>query len=210
MKIESNRKQHAATKQPRIAAVVLAAGTSTRMGKNKLLTDMFGEVLVRRVVRAAEKSRARPIVVVTGQDHEFIRTALAETDTTLVYNPDFLEGMSTSLRVGIHAVSESDGAVILLGDMPGITANLIDRMIASFDPDQGRSICVATYKGRRGHPVLFDHRFHAALQSISGDVGARQVLAANEEAICEVDGDDEAPLIDIDTPDDLARFFARQ
>ena len=81
--------------KPQIAAVVLAAGMSTRMGTNKLLAEIGGEPLVRRVVGAAEKSRARPIVVVTGQDHESIRAALAGTDTTLVYNPDFRDGMST-------------------------------------------------------------------------------------------------------------------
>ena len=145
-----------------------------------------------------------------GQDRESIRAALAGTDTTLVYNPDFREGMSTSLRAGIHAVSKSNGTIILLGDMPGITACLIDRMIACFDPAEGRSICVATYKGERGHPVLFDRRFYPALQSISGDIGARQVVAANEKAVCEVEADDEAPLIDIDTPEDLARFLQRQ
>jgi molybdenum cofactor cytidylyltransferase len=196
--------------KPQIAAVVLAAGMSARMGKNKLLAEIDGEPLVRRIVGAVEKSRASPIVVVIGHDHESISAALAGTDTTLVYNPDFRDGMSASLRTGIHAVSKSDGAIMLLGDMPGITACLIDRMIARFDCAEGRSICVTTYNGKRGHPVLFDRRFYPALQSISGDIGARQVVAANEEAVCEVEADDEAPLIDIDTPEDLARFVQRQ
>ena len=195
---------------PQIAAVVLAAGMSTRMGRNKLLMDIVGESLVRRVVKAVEASRARPIVVVTGQDDRAIGAALAGTAAKAVHNAQYRDGLSTSLRAGIGAVSESDGAIILLGDMPGITASLIDRMIASFDPAGGRSICVAAYKGKRGHPVLFDRRFYPALQSIAGDIGPRHVVAENEQAVCEVDADNEAPLIDIDTPEDLARFLERR
>jgi molybdenum cofactor cytidylyltransferase len=208
MQIDSDKKPHTTTKHQQIAAVVLAAGMSSRMGRNKLLANIAGEPLVRRVVRAVEESRARPIVVVTGRDGSEISAALAGTAAKIVHNAHYRDGLSTSLRTGIEVVSESDGAIILLGDMPGITASLIDRIIASFCP--GRSICVATYRGKRGHPVLFDRRFYPALRSISGDIGARHVVGANEEAVCEMAADDEAPLIDIDTPEDLARFLERQ
>jgi molybdenum cofactor cytidylyltransferase len=197
------------TEQPRIAAVVLAAGMSTRMGANKLLATLDGEPLLRRVVRAAEASRARPIIVVTGSDHERVGAALGDAECTIVYNPDFRGGLSTSLRAGIRAVGECDGAMILLGDMPAISPSLIDRMISAFDPTSGRAICVATFHGQRGNPVLFDRRFFPQLEKIPGDAGARSVVMSHPGFLCEIEAGDDGPLTDIDTPEDLERFVRR-
>jgi molybdenum cofactor cytidylyltransferase len=194
---------------PRVAAVVLAAGLSTRMGANKLLADLCGEPLVRRVVRSAEASRARPVVVVTGFDHKPLEAAVGDAECTIVHNPDFRHGLSTSLRTGIVAVGECDGAVILLGDMPAVSPLLIDKMILAFDPQNGRTICVPTVNGRRGNPVLFGGRFFPELEKISGDVGARAVVMSHPECVCEVEADDDGPLTDIDTPEDLERFVGR-
>jgi molybdenum cofactor cytidylyltransferase len=196
-------------KHPRVAAIVLAAGMSTRMGSNKLIADMNGEPLVRHVVRAAESSRARPIAVVTGHDHKSVGGALTDTETTIVHNPDFRDGLSTSLRAGICALGECAGAIILLGDMPAISSSLIDRMIAAFDPADGRAICVATCKGQRGHPVLFARRFFPELLTISGDIGARQIIENNRDLVCEIEAENDGPLIDIDTREELERFARR-
>jgi molybdenum cofactor cytidylyltransferase len=194
---------------PRIAAMVLAAGMSTRMGVNKLLAEVKGEPLVRHVVRCVEASRARPIVVVTGYEHERVGAALADAECTLVHNPNFGKGLSTSLRTGVRAAGQCDGAVILLADMPAISPSLIDRMISVFDPANGRAICAATFRGRRGNPVLFDRRFFPELETISGDVGARTIVVRNGGLVCEVEADDDGPLTDIDTPGDLERFIRR-
>jgi molybdenum cofactor cytidylyltransferase len=194
---------------PRIAAVVLAAGMSTRMGANKLLAEIAGEPLVRRVVRSAETSLARPVVVVTGYEHERVGAAVASAECTLVHNPAFRDGLSTSLSTGIRAVAGCDGAIILLGDMPAISSSLIDRMISAFNPRDGRAICLATFNGRRGNPVLFDRSFFTELQAISGDMGARQIIEDNHKLVCTIEGNNDAPLVDIDTPEALARFVDR-
>lgn len=198
-----------ADEHPRIAAVALAAGMSTRMGTNKLLVRIDGEPLVRRVIKSIEGSVARPIVVVTGHDHELICAALAHTETVAVHNPDYRDGLSTSLRKGISEVGDCDGAIILLADMPAISSLAIDRMIAAYESKKRGVICVATYQGRRGNPVLFDRAFFPELQAISGDIGAREIVRKHRPLVCDVDMDDDSPLIDLDTPEDMKHFLGR-
>lgn len=192
-----------------IAAVVLAAGLSTRMGSNKLLAQIDGEPLVRRVVRSVAASAARPVVVVTGHEHEVICTALAHAEILIVHNPDYRDGLSTSVRTGISKVAECDAAIIVLGDMPSVSSMLIDKMIAAYGSKKHNAICVATSRGRRGNPVLFDRSFFPELQMISGDIGAREIIRMHRPLVCEVDVDDDGPLIDLDTPEELERFLER-
>lgn len=198
-----------ADEHPRVAAVVLAAGMSTRMGRNKLLAEIQGEPLVKRVVRSIEASAARPIIVVTGHDHALICAALADTNAMTVHNPDYRGGLSTSLRKGIGEVGECDAAIIVLGDMPAITSSVIDKMIAAYAPKKRNAICVATSRGRRGNPALFDRVFFRELQTISGDIGAREIIRLHWPLVCEVDVDDDGPLIDLDTPEELEQFIRR-
>lgn len=193
----------------RIAAVVLAAGMSARMGRNKLLAEIRGQPLVRRVVSSIEASAARPIVVVTGHDHELIGAALAGTDAAIVHNPAYHDGLSSSLRTGIRTVAECDAAIVLLGDMPCIAPSVVDRMIAAYKSKKGGVICVATFRGRRGNPVLFDRTFFPELETISGDIGAREIVRKHWLLVCEVDMEDDSPLIDLDTPEDMERFLER-
>jgi molybdenum cofactor cytidylyltransferase len=123
----------------------------------------------------------------------------------LVYNPNFAEGLSTSLRAGLAAVPpDSDAAVVSLGDMPQVDAALINGLIDAFDPARGALIALPTFDGKRGNPVLWSRRFFPELMAIEGDVGARHVIGAYGEAIVEVPVSDRAPLIDIDTPDELS------
>jgi molybdenum cofactor cytidylyltransferase len=104
---------------------------------------------------------------------------------------------------------ENDGALIVLGDMPSVTPALLDTLIAAFDPGEGRAICVATHAGKRGNPVLWARRFFPEMMAVEGDVGAKHIMAANDELVCEVEAPDDAPLIDIDTKEDLAAFTGR-
>ncbi len=195
-----------ATHMPRIAALVLAAGQSRRMGSvNKLLVGIDGTPMVRRVAEALIASKAARPLVVTGHEATRVRAALDGLDVGFVHNPDHAEGLSTSLRRGLAALDgDCDGALICLGDMPDVTSADIDRMIAAFDPLEGRAIVVPTHRGKRGNPVLWAERFFAPISAVSGDVGARHLIGENAEWVCEVAAGGDGVLVDIDTAEALA------
>src|SRR5262249_12048547 len=141
-------------RMPKIGAIVLAAGLSSRMGSNKLLAEVGGKPLVRHAGEAALESAATPVVVVTGNAGTDVRRAVSPPAPLFADNPDFSKGVSTSLKCGLKALpADCDGAMILLGDMPGVSSALLDRLIAAFDPEEDRAICVATRHGKRGNPV---------------------------------------------------------
>jgi molybdenum cofactor cytidylyltransferase len=190
------------------AALVLAAGQSRRMGgPNKLLLDVAGKPMVRQVAEAALASRADPVVVVVGHQQHQVRQALRGLKVRFAHNPDYAGGLSTSLRAGLGALpSDCAGAVVCLGDMPRVSAALIDRLIAAFDPVEGRSIVVPTWRGKRGNPVLWARAFFAEMQGVAGDVGARHLIGEHAGAVVEVEADGEGTLIDIDTPEALAAY----
>lgn len=192
---------------PRIAAVILAAGRSTRYGaRNKLVEEIDGAPMVAHVVRAALASRADGVLVVTGHEAEHVRKALAGLPVTFVHNDAYRDGLSSSLKCGIAAVlSRADGAIVCLGDMPGITMHDIDRLIAAFAPKEGRSIVVPIHGGKRGNPVLFAREHFAEILEVEGDTGARHVIGANADAVAEVDLGTAAIFVDIDTPEAMSR-----
>ena len=197
-----------APRAPRIAALVLAAGQSRRMGTlNKLLIGIDGKPMVRHVAEAVQASQARPMIVVTGHEREKVEAALAGLATTVVFNGDYAQGLATSLKRGLAALpSDIDGAVVCLGDMPRVTGAEIDRLLAAFNPVEGRAICVPTRRGKRGNPVLLAKRLFPELAGISGDVGARDLIAAHPELVAEVEMEGDGVLTDIDTPQALARL----
>ena len=199
------REKEAKESARRIAAVVLAAGRSTRMGAvNKLIADIGGKPLVRIAAEQALASRARPVIVVTGHQREQVEAALKGLDVVFVHNADYAEGLGTSLRAGIAAVPESaDGAVVCLGDMPQVDAGLIDKLLAAFDPDRGALVVVPTIDGKRGNPVVWARRFFGDLMKVQGDIGARKLIGAYAEAVAEVPVDSQAALTDVDTPESL-------
>jgi molybdenum cofactor cytidylyltransferase len=189
----------------RVAAIVLAAGRSTRMGgPNKLLAELNGKPLVRIAVEAALRSRADPVIVVTGHERERVEAALAGLSVRWVHNPDYAQGLSTSLKAGIAALPpQADGVVVCLGDMPQVRPAMIDRLIAAFDPARGALIVVPTIGGKRGNPVVWSRRFFPELIALEGDVGARHVIGTYGEAVVEVPADG-AVLVDVDTPEALS------
>jgi molybdenum cofactor cytidylyltransferase len=123
-----------------------------------------------------------------------------------IENPDYAAGLSTSVRTGLTWLNgkDVDGAVFLLGDMPLVTPAHVDRLIAAFNPVEGRAICIPTYKGKRGNPVLWGAKFFAEMRALEGDKGARSLFMAHADLVCEVEMADDGVLVDIDTPEALA------
>jgi molybdenum cofactor cytidylyltransferase len=188
-----------------VAALVLAAGRSTRMGgPNKLLAEIGGRPLVRIVAEAALASHARPVIVVTGHQRERVEAALAGLPIDFVHNAHFADGLGTSLKAGIAALpAQSDGAIVCLGDMPQVDAAMIDRLVGALDPDKGALIAVPTIDGQRGNPVVWSRRFFPELMGVEGDIGARHLIGRYTEAVVEVPLTGTAALTDIDTPEAL-------
>jgi molybdenum cofactor cytidylyltransferase len=194
----------------KIAAIILAAGRSTRFGQDRVATkavaEFDGAPLVRRVAEAALASRASPVLVVTGHAGNLIAAALKDYDVRLVDAPDYAAGLSRSLRAGVAAVpDDADGAVVLLADMPLIAPALIDALIATFDAMPNAKAVVPAYAGRRGNPVLLGRPLFAKIARLDGDRGAGQILA-EIEGVVEYPVADESIFIDVDTPDDLRQL----
>jgi molybdenum cofactor cytidylyltransferase len=204
------REDRAVETRRRVAAIVLAAGRSTRMGAvNKMLAEIGGKPLVRIAAEQAVASLAQPVIVVTGHEREKVEAALKGLPVHLVHNPDFSEGLGTSLKTGIAAVPEqADGAIVCLGDMPQVDAGLINRLIAAFDPERGALVVVPSIEGRRGNPVVWSRRFFHDLMAIQGDIGARHLIGNYAEAVVEVPVAGEAALTDVDTPESLSAVKA--
>jgi molybdenum cofactor cytidylyltransferase len=189
----------------KVAAIVLAAGRSTRMGgPNKLLAELEGNKLVRIVTEQALASKASEVIVVTGHQAELVEQALSGLAVRFVRNPDFAGGLASSVKAGIAAVSkEADGAVVCLGDMPMVSSAMLDRLIETFAPDRGNLIVVPVSEGRRGNPVLWSRRFFQELMTLDGDIGARHLIAKHAEAVAEVPVEGDGAFLDIDTPQAL-------
>jgi molybdenum cofactor cytidylyltransferase len=194
----------------RMAAVVLAAGRSTRMGAvNKLIAEIGGKPLVRIAAEQALASHAAPVIVVTGHEKEKVEAALAGLPVRFAHNADYAEGLGSSLKAGIAAVpKEADGVIVCLGDMPQVDSGLINKLLAAFDPEKGALVVVPSIDGRRGNPVVWSRRFFADLMAVQGDVGARHLIASYAEAVVEVPVAGEAALTDVDTPESLSAVKA--
>ena len=195
----------------KVAAIVLAAGRSSRMApRNKLLELVEGKPIVARVAEAALGSGARPIIVVTGFEAPRVEQALRDLKVTIVHNASYAEGLSASLRTGLRALpADAGGALILLGDMPEIESGDLEALMAAFAADARQAICVPVRDGRRGNPVLWGAAYFAEMMMISGDRGAKQLMARQQERVTEVAIASDGIFADVDTPSDLARLKAR-
>ncbi len=198
--------------RPVVAAVMLAAGSSSRMrGRDKLLEDIGGTPLLRRAADRLTASKADHVIAVLRPDDTARRAALAGSGVTLTENPLAAEGMGASIRAGMTAIpAECDAVIIALADMPAITATDIDSLIAAYDAEEGREIIRAAGRdGRPGNPVLFGRRFFEVLRICEGDEGARAILAAHADLVRLVPLTADAALTDLDTPEDWAAWRSR-
>jgi molybdenum cofactor cytidylyltransferase len=185
--------------RPRVSALILAAGASTRMGEPKLALAVDGVPMLRRVTQAALASGCAEVVVVLGTHADRYRPLLDGLAVRVVINPDPAEGMGSSIRRGVEAASpDADGVVILLGDQPYVSGAIIDRLIETALADE-RRIVASAYRGTVGPPVYFHRAFFLELLTLEGDRGARAVIEAHPREGCALSLDETAAT-DIDTP----------
>ena len=200
-----------------IAALILAAGSSSRMGagRHKLLLPLGDRPVLAHTIEATLASQARPIVVVLGhqiaQVRDQISPYLDHPDVFSIENTDYLQGMSTSLRAGIQALIDREstagpsahslvGVLIVLGDQPLMTARILDTLIAS-KHTTGKRILIPFYNGERGNPVLFDASLFPELLEITGDGGARSVIERHRSEMARIELGASMASYDVDTWD---------
>ena len=193
-----------------VTCVVLAAGSSTRMGgPNKLLELVDDVPMVVTVVRTALASRADEVLVVTGEDRERVETCLSGLPVCLLWNPDHTEGLSTSLRAGVSVLPKGTRAVaICLGDMPLVRPSHIDTLIRAFLADPDGSILVPTWQGKRGNPVLWTVDLLPEIGTLTGDVGVKALMDRHPTKVREVPVHESGILTDVDTPEALEKLTA--
>jgi molybdenum cofactor cytidylyltransferase len=187
-----------------VAAIILAAGASTRMGEPKQLLPVAGRPMVRRVSEAVCAAGLAQVVVVVGARAEAVSDAVADLPLQVVTNPHWADGMSTSLHAGMRALRPDIQAVlIVLADQPGLQAGMIRAIVDRYRTGDAH-VVAPFYAGRRGSPVLFDRALWPELLAIEGDEGGRQIVARYQEQMAHVEVDDLELLRDVDTRDDYA------
>lgn len=192
----------------RVAALILAAGESRRFAGPKQLAPLDGRPMVQHVLNAANGSTLVDVILIVGHSAEEVLAAVRLDRARAVRNESYAEGQSTSLRAGLRAVGEADAVVVLLGDQPRVTAALLDALVER-QRTSGAAAVVSSWRGRRSPPTLLHRDLWPALAALSGDVGARAVLAGRDDVeVLEVD-ERLGSLEDIDRPEDLARLSAR-
>ena len=190
-----------------ISAVILAAGESKRMGKqNKLLLPVAGEALLVKLIKSVCDSDVGQVIVVIGHEAEKIRRKLNNFPLSFVYNPNFSEGMTTSIKCGVKEVSpDCDGYMICLVDMPFINTSEINKLIHAYVKNRIKGkglIVVPVFKRQRGNPVLFSIEFRNDILEHKKESGCKEVIMKNSDSVMEIEMDDEKMLLDVDTMED--------
>ena len=190
-----------------IAGVVLAAGLSSRMGRNKLLLEFGGLSLLRRAVLTAGAAGLEPVLVVVGHEEERTRAQLLGLTCTAVFNPDYASGMNTSLRAGIAAVPEgAAGAVVLLGDMPFVTAAMVRELVARYRA-AALPLALSVYDGVVAPPILYGRALFAELRALSAEACGKSIVQQHRGEALELSWPADA-LTDLDLPADIDRVRA--
>jgi molybdenum cofactor cytidylyltransferase len=195
------------SQQKLTAGIILAGGSSTRLGRPKQLLKLNGKYLLDYVLSAALESELDHVVLVLGHDHQNILRALENRTTQerlqVVINHRYLEGQSRSLQAGLQKIRQAFPAVMfLLGDQPLLSSNTIDYMLDRYR-HSGKDICVPVCKGKRGNPTIFNRILYDQLMAIEGDIGARDIIRANPERVLYLELDDPLSFFDIDSRKDF-------
>jgi molybdenum cofactor cytidylyltransferase len=190
---------------PLVAAIVLAAGGSTRMGQPKQLLPVDGQPMLRRVTAAACATELAQIVVVVGAHADAVRQALAGLPVDVVVNEAWAEGMSTSIKAGLSALDSGiQAALIILADQPGLTPDLLNSLVARYYATRA-PIIAPFYRDQRGNPVLFDRSLFGELVATEGDQGGRELVLRHARELGRIQVDDPSVLLDVDTRQDYER-----
>lgn len=200
----------------RVTGIVLAAGLSQRMGQPKQLLKLGSQTLLSQVMLNAIRSKLDQVIVVVSPQIEQQATQILESldkKVLIVVNTDPVRGISSSIKLGLEEVSEgARGVMVLLGDQPLVSTEVIDKLIDTFDLDP-KKIIVPTYNGKDGNPVIFPAESIGDLRTISGDKGAKNIIYNHLDMVIKVEVGDLGSMEDIDTPEDykniLARFMER-
>jgi len=189
-----------------IGAIVLAAGSSSRMGPvNKLVQDVGGEPMVTRVVDAALTAGAHPVLLVVSGDDTEVSALVSDRSVRVVRNRDPSEGIASSIRAGLEVMKEArpsvTGALVCLGDMPLVRSSTLRSLMDALPPRVDARPVVPVHDGRRGNPVLWPAVRFPSLLKLEGDVGARALL--DRVAPIEVEVDDPGVVTDADDPAEL-------
>lgn len=193
---------------PKIGIILLAAGQSRRMGaQNKLFAEYNGIPLLKHALDCLVPINAEDFIVISGHEANRVSDFMDKDDVRTIHNPDFKNGLSTSLKLAISELSDNcDAALICLSDMPLLTTHDVKSIIASYSQEDGREICIPTFEGKRGNPVLIGRKFFSEILDLSGDIGAKPIISSYPEHVCEVAMTTDAILTDTDTPEALTRL----
>ena len=188
-----------------IAAIVPAAGMSTRMGRNKLLLAFKGKPLIAQAVDTLLQSEVDEVVVVIGHEADKVKAELQGRQVTIVENPNYGQGMSTSIRVGLGAVSSGTTAIMIyLADQPLLEAQDVNRLTRAFAEarERNKSIVVPFFRGQRGNPVILDASYKEAILDVVGEAGCKRVIKRNPDKVLVVEMETDHVVRDVDRIED--------
>jgi molybdenum cofactor cytidylyltransferase len=184
----------------KVSAILLAAGEARRMSRLKQLMPLGSSTMVEQTIDNLLASRIDEIVVVLGYKAEEVKKRIGGRPVKIAINPEYSQGMGTSIAAGLKIVDSRAGAVMLaLADQPFVDSPTIDRLIEEFQAHD-KGIAIPVYRGRRGHPIIFSIEYKAPLSGLTSDVGGREIIREHPEDVLEVAVDCEGIIIDIDTP----------
>jgi molybdenum cofactor cytidylyltransferase len=191
----------------RVSAVILAAGTSSRMGQAKQLLALGESTVLVQTLSHVQAADLHEIILVLGASAEAIRRQLPSAQQLkIVVNQAYQQGIASSLRAGLSAVDpQSDAALIVLGDQPFIRPLTLDRIVEEYRRSQAQ-IVIPLHQGQRGNPVLLDRSVFAEVMALQGDVGSRAIFAKHLDQTVNVEVEDKAILLDLDDPADYQRL----